>query len=121
MIGPDFIVTIHAFERIEERFPELVKGMSDRRQAELMNREVMDALDHGRYSTSAPLEFTSKAIQNWINRRPDSYFVWTQDKKRAYLVQENNEGISVVTVLARSDIAVVVGRMRRLKLKYRGH
>lgn len=100
MTATDFVVTIHAFERLEQRFPELVSGMSDRKQANLVHREVMDALENGRHGQVPPIELQSKRIDRWVVREPNTFVVWTKDKKRGYLMREDaEEGLLVVTVI----------------------
>jgi hypothetical protein len=100
MSATDFVVTIHAFERLEQRFPDLVSNMSDRDQAKLVHREVMDAIDSGRHGRVPPLELSSKIGDRWMVREQNTFFVWTQDKKRGYLMREDpDEGLLVVTVI----------------------
>lgn len=100
MTATDFVVTIHAFERLEERFPELIAGMSDKQQAELVHREVMEAFEGGRHGRVPPIEISSKINERWMAREPNTFFVWTKDKKRGYLMREDDvEGMLVVTVI----------------------
>ena len=114
MSATDFVVTIHALERMEERFPELTKEMSDTKQAELMQGEVMDALEAGRHGMVPPVELSARAVERWQYRKPGGYVVWTQDKERGYVVQEcPKEGLVVLTVIAGEDR--LVAQDRRLK------
>jgi len=100
MSSSDFVVTIHAFERMEERFPDLIKGMSDVEQAHLIRDEVMDALDAGRHGSIPPIELSPRALERWIVRQRGSYVVWTKEKDRGYVLQDDDEeGTLVLTVL----------------------
>lgn len=100
MSASDFVVTIHAFERIEQRFPDLVAGLDDQAQAELIHREIHEGLDAGRHGTVPPIELSARGTERWITRTPSSYYVWTQDKQRGYLVVEDpEEGLVVLTLV----------------------
>lgn len=98
-MGDDFIVTIHALERMEQRFPDLVAGMSDQEIGELVHREVMAALDAGRQSKFAPLEFAPYIARRWVPQKKGASVAWTEDRKRGYALQESEEGLLVTTVL----------------------
>ena len=101
MSATDFVVTIHALERMEERFPELTKGMSDGEQAKLMQEEVMGALEAGRYGSVPPVELAARSIDRWEHRKQGGYVSWTQDKVRGYVLQEDDrEKLIMVTVIA---------------------
>ena len=114
MSATDFVVTIHALERMEERFPELSGGMSDRQQAELMQREVMDALDGGRYGCVPPIELAARAIDRWEHQAPGGYVAWTQKKDRGYVLQEEGEtGLTVVTVISGEERGSAMARRKR--------
>jgi hypothetical protein len=110
----DFVATIHALERFEQRFPELAKTMSDAGQAELMRGEVMDALDAGRHGMVPPVELSARAVERWQHRRPGGYVAWTKDKSRGYVLQEcPEEGLIVLTVLVGEDRARAQNRRLR--------
>ena len=114
MSATDFVVTIHAFERMEERFPHLVRGKSDDSQARLMQKEVMEALEKGRYGSVPPVELSAKSVDRWEHRKSGGYVAWTQDKGRGYILQEDEEeGLIVLTVIA--------GEARDAALKRRLH
>lgn len=95
----DFIVTIHALERIGQRFGAMVKGMGDREQAELIHTEVMAAIDAGREAKYAPLELAPSGRERWIAMKKDSTVVWNEDKKRGYVICHRHDGLFVLTVL----------------------
>lgn len=115
MSPDDFIVTIHAFERLEERFPDLIKGITDIEQAAMIHEEVMDALDHGRRSKIPPLELAPNGVERWNLRRPGSYAVWTADKCRGYVLQEDpKEGLLVLTVLKGRSREMSARKLTRL-------
>ena len=116
MSPTDFVVTIHALERMEERFPQLVEKMSDTGQAELIHKEVMDALDSGRHGMVPPLELAARATDRWEHRRQGGYVAWTQDKGRGYVLQEHaEEGLIVLTVLTGEGREEAQGRRRAWK------
>jgi hypothetical protein len=99
MSAVDFIVTIHALERIAERFPELVADMSDQEKGELIHREAVAAIHAGRQGNVAPLELASRGGR-WTSLPKDSYIVWNEDRMRGYVIQESEEeGTLVITVL----------------------
>lgn len=100
MSSTDFVVTIHALERLEQRFPKLIAGLGDKEQADLVHEEVMEALDCRRYGIVPPIEIASRSPDRWITRTRDSYFCWTKDKTRGYLLKDDEEeGLLVLTVL----------------------
>jgi hypothetical protein len=102
-VGSDFIVTIHALERMVERFPELVSGKDDGEIGALIHGEVMDALDAGRFGSVAPLELAPTGHAQWDGSRKDGYVTWTADKRRGYVMQEGEEGLLVLTVIVGND------------------
>jgi hypothetical protein len=99
----DFVVTIHALERMEERFPDLIGGMDDRSLGEFIHGEVMDALEAGRQAKMAPLELAPHGMRRWVSAKKDSYVVWNEDKLRGYVMQDADEGLLVLTVLTGGD------------------
>jgi len=105
-MGDDFIVTIHALERMEERFPNLIVGMSDQEVGALVHREVMEALDAGRQSKVAPLELAPYLAKRWVPQGKGASIAWTRDRKRGYALQETEEGLLVTTVLWGVDTEV---------------
>lgn len=99
---PPFIVTIHALERMDERFSTLSGQMTDKELGEFIHGEVMDALDQGRYGAVPPLELASYAKRgnDWgYAPKKGTYVVWTEDKLRGYVLAESPEEILVLTVL----------------------
>jgi hypothetical protein len=85
---------------MEQRFPELIVGMTDVKQAFLIMKEVQDAIDAGRHGVVPPAELAPPAVERWIIRERGSYVCWTKEKDRGYLVIESEkEGITVLTVL----------------------
>lgn len=107
MSASDFVVTIHAQERMEERFPELAAGKSAMGLATLMHTEINDAIWARRKSTVPPIELSARGVERWESKKQGSYYVWTKDKTRAYLIVEDpEEGMLVLTVICgieRSD------------------
>jgi hypothetical protein len=95
----DFVVTAHAFDRIHDRFPDLVEGMNDQEQARLIHAEVMAALEAGRQSAVAPREFAPHRYTGWVPAAAGESYVWTEDRLRGYVLQDGQEGLLVKTVL----------------------
>lgn len=115
MACDDFVVTAHAFERFEQRFPGLCFARTDVEQANFIHSEVMDALECGRRGTVPPIQLSTKYIERWQVRAPGAYFVWTADKKRGYLIREDDdEGMLVVTVIASVPMHQAKRRLTRL-------
>jgi hypothetical protein len=108
----DFVVTAHAFERLEERFPEWIESKSEYDQATMIHEEVMDALDDGRHANVPPVEL-SPASERWKASEKGSYYVWTADKKRGYLMREVKGDLLVVTVLAGCSREEALRRVQR--------
>lgn len=101
--GADFVVTIHALERMAERFPILIEGMEDDEVAVLIHGEVQEALEAGRHGKVPPLELAPSGHARWDTSRKDGYVTWTADKRRGYVMQEAEEGLLVLTVLVGVD------------------
>ena len=111
MSATDFVVTIHALERMEERFTDTVADLDDVAQAQLIHAEVHDALEAGRHSTVPPIELSARATDRWMYRKQGGYVAWTQDKGRGYVLQEQaEEGLIVLTVLAGEEREVAQKR-----------
>jgi hypothetical protein len=94
----DFIVSAHALERLEERFPDLAHD-DELVQAHLVRTEVFDAMDSGRTSKVVPLELASWRIENEVARDKGSFYAWTEGKVRGYLVKRSGDDMVVVTAL----------------------
>lgn len=91
----DFVVSIHALERFEERFPD--EWSNDHDVGQTIYAETMDAFESGRVATMPPLEFADNDITLWADRK--SKIAWTPDKMRGYVIVEGYEGMTVATVL----------------------
>lgn len=91
----DFVVSVHALDRFEERFPE--EWSNDGEVGETIYHETMEALEAGRVSSIAPLEFADNDIARWGDRK--SKIVWNQAKTRGYVIVDGYEGMTVATVL----------------------
>lgn len=102
MSGPDdFVVTGHALERMEARWPRLVLGMSDGQIANLIHEEVIDALEHGRHAVVPPIELASIDLEIHVMREGEKgAMCWTADKKRGYVYRTGPDGLVVMTVVA---------------------
>lgn len=87
-------VTAHALDRLEERC-----GIRD---AELMRRELRQAIADGRVRTREPrwLRPTSRRGRRWKEDR--ARFAWPEDRSRVYVFQRCRlRGRVIVTVLTR--------------------
>lgn len=91
----DFIVSVHALERFEERFPDLWTNDDD--AGLFMYREVMDATDAGRVSTVAPLELANYDLARWGPGK--ARIAWEPTKTRGYVLVETEDGLMIATVL----------------------
>ena len=91
----NFVISIHALERFEERFPE--EWSNDEDVGQTIYSEAMGAFESGRISSIPPLEFADNDINLWSDRR--SKIVWTPDKSRGYVIIDGYEGMTVATVL----------------------
>jgi hypothetical protein len=99
----DFVVTVHALERLEERFPELVEGLNDRQRGSLVYDEAMDALEHGRCANVPPIELAPTGRERWTASKKDALTVWVPDKMRGYVLLDVTEGMLVLTTLAGTE------------------
>lgn len=109
----DFIVTIHALERMEQRFRDLCSGLSDRVVGELIHGEVMDAIDAGRRAKMPPIELAPSGHERWLAQRKNGSVVWNEDKSRGYVLQDTDEGMFVLTVLVGDERALKQKLLRR--------
>lgn len=98
MPDDDFIVTVHALERFQERFPGLWTNDDD--VGLLIYHETMDALNEGRVASVAPLEFANHDLDRWGAAK--SKIVWVPLKTRGYVLLEGDDGTTVATVLVGS-------------------
>lgn len=91
----DFIVTLHALDRMGERFPDLISGLSDDEVGHLVMQECIDAAAAGRSGPAPPIEFS---LGRW-RRQPGSFFCWNADRTRSYALADTNDATHVLTVL----------------------
>jgi hypothetical protein len=94
-MGDDFVITAHALDRFEERFPDL--WTDDNGAAHLIHEECDAALAEGRASWVAPLELAHNDLDRWEAGK--GLVVWTPGKERGYVLLETEEGMLVTTVL----------------------
>lgn len=94
-VAGDFVITVHALERFQERFPELWDNDPD--TGELIHRECLDALNEGRTGNVAPLELAHYDPVKW--QAGKCYYAWTPDKQRGYAIADSDGDAIVVTVL----------------------
>lgn len=91
----DFIISVHALERFEERFPTL--WTNDEDVGMLIYNETMDAITEGRIASVAPIEFANHDIDRWVAGK--SKIVWVPMKTRGYVLIDGYGGMTVATVL----------------------
>lgn len=116
MSATDFVVTIHALERMEERFPDIVETRTDEEVGLFIQSEVHDALDSGRYGPTVPIELAPHGVDRWRQRNPGAYGVWDREKTRGYIVVEDQEeGMLVLTVLVGEEREYAMRKLRRLE------
>lgn len=94
----DFVITVHALDRMTERFPEFVEGLDDGEIGELIHREVVDAIDAGRRAKTLPVGFAPLGRWRRLAQRKGGFVVWTEDSRRAYVLHFSDE-MYVLTVL----------------------
>lgn len=95
----DMVITIHAQERMEERWPDLVQELDDEELGRLIQGEVNDALVAGRHGIYCPIELANKSVERWRAKR-GGWYCWNKEKTRGYVCHESKaEGIVVLTTL----------------------
>ena len=94
----DFIVTVHALDRFQERFPEYA-AFNDDLQAQVIYEEVMEAFEAGRASGVAPAELAPLNHHGWKPAAKGCSYVWNKDKERGYVLQRVGTDLLVLTVL----------------------
>jgi len=98
-----YVISGHALERFEERYPELVGG-DDNETARLIQAEVEEALRAGRVSHVLPREMWGYTRERAVNREGGE-FVWTAARDRGYAICDRGDEVVVTTAL-RSTVAV---------------
>ena len=93
-------VTYHALDQFRDRFPE-DNGSSGHVRLLIAN-EVEDALYHNRYSTKQPRWARANGHRSRGRRNKHEIdrtlrFVWTEDKRRMYLIDRRGLIIRVIT------------------------
>lgn len=109
---PDLIVTGHALERTEERWPELVDGLTDKEVARIIQGEVNDALVAGRYGSFCPIELANNDVERWGAKR-GGWYCWLEDKSRGYFCVEEDNATTVITVLVGEDRETAKRKLQR--------
>lgn len=96
MENDNFIVSVHALERFEERFPTLWTNDDD--VGMFIYHETMDAIEAGRIASVPPLELANNDIRQW--RAANSRIAWVSTKTRGYVLIDGYDGMTVATVLS---------------------
>lgn len=91
----DFVISIHALDRFEERFPDI--WVDDDETGRLIYEETMDALDAGRVASVPPIELSTYDLGRWGAGK--ARVAWVPDKSRGYVLIETESGQTVATVL----------------------
>lgn len=95
----DMTITIHAQERMEQRWPKLVQGLSDEEIARVIQGEINDAILAGRKGIYCPIELANNAVERW-RARSHGWYAWNADKKRGYACRDDKkDGVVVMTTL----------------------
>lgn len=99
------VVSKHAMDRMRERFPAV------RAPEKVVLREVSDAIEAGRRSTTRPVWASTFSRGKGHNAR----FVWNEDQSRCFVIVRKRiagkgQGWLVVTTLSRGD-PVMMERM----------
>lgn len=97
---------------MDERWPDLVKGLNGQEVARLIQGEINDALVRDRRSRICPLELSNRNIFRWKVDK-DVWYVWTEGKERGYAISEKPDGITVLTTLIGQEIEVAKRKLRR--------
>jgi hypothetical protein len=93
-----YVATIHALKRFEQRLPHLADDDEDR--ARLMHEDVESGLRAGRVASTFPRQFSGRDYL--VERRaPGQECVWTEDLARGYLISDNGRSVTIITVLLR--------------------
>lgn len=93
-------VTYHAVEQFKKRFPSESGAQGYLRL--LIAAEVEDALNHNRYSTKQPIwsrsdGYRSRGRRNRTELDRTLRYVWTENRRRIYLIDRRGIAIRVVT------------------------
>jgi hypothetical protein len=91
----DFVISVHALDRFEERFPE--DWTNDGDTGLLIYQEVIDAINGGRVGSVAPLELADNDLSQWVARK--SRIAWVPNKSRGYVIVDDSGEMMVATVL----------------------
>lgn len=95
----DMVISIHALERMETRWPGLCEGLTDEEVARVIQGEINDAVVGGRYGDMCPLELANNNVERWRARK-GVWFSWNEDKTRGFAVADDwEEGVVVLTTL----------------------
>lgn len=105
--GSDFIISVHALDRFQERFPSLWQNDDD--AGMFIYKETMEAMDAGRVASVPPLELSTFDPARWVPGK--SKIAWTQTKDRGYVLVNGEDGLTVATVLVGQTSAEARTRM----------
>lgn len=108
-VSDDFIISVHALERFEERFPTLWTNDDD--VGLFIYHETMDALDAGRVSSVPPLELATNDLDRWTPG--NARIVWVPLKTRGYVLVDGKDGVTVATVLVGRATTAARNRLYR--------
>lgn len=103
----NFVISVHALERFQERFPDLWTNDDD--VGMFIYEETMDAIAAGRVASVPPLEFANNDLTRWVAGK--SKIVWAPLKTRGYVIVDGYEGMTVATVLVGAPSSVARQRL----------
>lgn len=95
---PNVSVSLHAVQRLRERFPELASGqLSNQQLSALIAAEVQQAHDGCRVASKCRPRFTFSARQG--RKQRGIRFAWTEAEERCYVLDRHRAGVTVITTL----------------------
>lgn len=94
----EYVATMHALQRFEERLPELADADVDR--ARIMAEDVESALRAGRVAPVFPREFSGVSY-GVVKVVAGQECVWTEDYARGYMIEDVGRRVTIITVLLR--------------------
>lgn len=92
-------VSLHALERLEERWPE-TNGATRSDLHQLILTEVGDAIREQRMATKVPRwAWNGHDYRGKAKHSPSARFIWNEDETRVYLIDRRRTEVTVVTTI----------------------
>lgn len=108
----DLIISIHALERMEERWPKLCKGLNDAEVGRFIQGEVNDAFLKNRQHRVCPLELANSNVHKWKVEK-NVWYLWTEGKDRGYVIADRDDKVTVLTTLVGQNKETAKRKLRR--------